>query len=269
MEEWKSQHMSFPYWRLYWNRTSGGYVVYKRKIILEPDQLFLIPPNTPFASEMDPPSTSKSPYSLKGGWIESREMEAEKISEGCMLHLFVHFTLGYPWDMVHPEVYAFPASDKQQELVHSLTSRLIRDGVHFEPVGSMEIYALIFSLLNQLPPDTWQRKTLDARVARGIRYLETHIGRPDIRNAELAREGGMSVNAFARLFREETGYSPRKYLMRMRIEKACDLLHHNDSSIEQVANSCGFSDRYYFTRIFSRTMRLTPVQYRKNSLLMH
>jgi transcriptional regulator GlxA family with amidase domain len=51
----------------------------------------------------------------------------------------------------------------------------------------------------------------------------------------------------------------------MRVEKACNLLHHSELNIEQVAAACGFSDRYYFTRIFTQTMEIAPGAYKKNS----
>ncbi|TFH25996.1 MAG: AraC family transcriptional regulator [Bacteroidia bacterium] len=88
-----------------------------------------------------------------------------------------------------------------------------------------------------------------------------------ISNGQLAETGGMSLNTYARLFKEQKGYSPHKYLLRMRVEKYCNLLHHSWLSIEQVASACGFSDRYYSTGVFSRTMLASPGEYRRNSVL--
>ena len=97
--------------------------------------------------------------------------------------------------------------------------------------------------------------------------MERYIREVEISNATLANEGGMSVNAYARLFKDQTGFSPRKYLSRMRVEKACNLLHHSELTIEQIAAACGFADRYYFTRVFTQTMHTSPGAYRKNSVL--
>jgi transcriptional regulator GlxA family with amidase domain len=138
--------------------------------------------------------------------------------------------------------------------------------VRFEQAGSLELYSLLFSLLHQLPPTTWKNQNLDSRILQGIRYMEQHIRETDISNGLLAAQGGMSVNAFARLFKDQTAFPPRKYLLRMRVEKACNMLHHSDLSIDQIASECGFSDRYYFTRIFTRTMKISPGAYRKNSM---
>ena len=97
--------------------------------------------------------------------------------------------------------------------------------------------------------------------------MELHIRDIVISNLTLAQKGGMSLNAYARLFKDQTGFSPHKYLSRMRVEKACNLLHHSELSIEQIAAACGFADRYYFTRVFTQTMHTSPGAYRKNSVL--
>jgi len=214
MDEWKSQQMAFPYWRLYWNRSGAAWVVYNKTIHLESDKIILIPPNTPFSTGIENSSVpSELFYSLKGGRVESIEMEEILEAQDTVLHM-----------------------------------------------------SLLFSVLHQLPPGIWENRKLDDRVLQGIRQMEQNKPMTEISNKQLASTAGMSVNAYARLFKEQTGYSPRKYLRRMRVEKSCNLLHHSDLSIEQIASACGFSDRYYFTRVFSNTMEASPGEYRKNSI---
>ena len=267
MSEWKSQQMSFPYWRLYWNRSGRARVVYNRTIYLEPQKIILIPPNTPFATDIEYSEVpSEQPYSLKGGRVESSEMEEARLEDGTVLHMFIHFTLGYPFDTISPDIFEFDITPVQHELILSITRQLMTGQVKFEQTGSLELYSLIFSLIHQLPSDTWKKQKLDERVLQGIRHMEQNIRETEIKNSKLAAMGGMSVNAYARLFKEHTGYSPHKYLLRMRVEKACNLLHHSELSIEQVATACGFSDRYYFTRIFTQTMEISPGAYKKNSI---
>ena len=267
MEEWKSRQMSFPYWRLYWNRSGRAWVVYNRTIYLGPDKMVLIPPNTPFASDTDRSTVpSDQLYSLKGGRVESPALEAQMEAEEKILHLFIHFTLGYPFDAISPDIFVFEITPAQRELVHSITGQLMTGQVKFEQAGSLELYSLLFSVLRQIPSTAWKNRKLDSRVLQGIRYMEQNIRETEISNSRLAGLGGMSVNAYARLFKIQTGHSPRKYLLRMRVEKACNLLHHSDLSIEHIASACGFSDRYYFTRIFTQTMKVPPGAYKKNSI---
>ncbi len=267
MEEWKSQQMSFPYWRLYWNRSGRAWVVYNKTIYLEADKIVLIPPNTPFSTDIEQSgSPSDQLYSLKGGRVENSEMEESMEAKDTVLHMFTHFTLGYPFDTISPDIFVFDITGQQQELIQSITRQLIRGQDKFEQTGSLELYSLLFSLLHQLPSKVWKDRKLDNRVLRGIRFMEQNIRNTKISNSLLAEIAGMSVNAYARLFKEQTTYPPRKYLIRMRVEKACNLLHHSEHSIDQIASSCGFTDRYYFTRVFSKTMKASPGEYRKNSI---
>ena len=268
MTEWKSQQMAFPFWRLYWNRSGRAKVVYNKTIYLEPDKILLIPPNTPFASDIEETRVAPDqPYSLKGGRVENREMEEEMALNGTVLHLFIHFTLGFPFDTISPDVFVFDLHAGQEALINSITRQLMEGQVKFNQAGSLELYSLLFSLLYQLPSSIWINRQLDTRVITGIRHMEKNIREIVISNKTLSQKGGMSVNAYARLFKDQTGFSPRKYLARMRVEKACNLLHHSELSIEQIASACGFADRYYFTRVFSQTMLTSPGAYRKNSVL--
>jgi len=270
MADWRSQQMSFPYWRLYWNRSGRAKVVYNKTIYLEPEKLILIPPNTPFATDIEGSQIDHSLlYSLKGGRIESREMEESMVEDGTVLHMFIHFTLGYPFDTISPEIFLFDVTEDQYKLIDSITGQLISGKVKFEQTGSLELYSLLFSLMHQIPAYAWRNRILDSRVINGILHMEKNIKEIEIENATLAEIGGMSVNAYARIFKEQTGYPPRKYLLKLRVEKACNLLHHSDLPIDQIASACGFSDRYYFTRIFSRTMNVSPGVYRRNGVLVN
>lgn len=268
MAEWKSQQMAFPFWRLYWNRSGRAIVVYNKTIELEPEKILLIPPNTPFASDIEETTVAPDqPYSLRGGRVESREMEEEMATRGTVLHLFIHFTLGYPFDTISPNIFVFDRQPGQESLIASITRQLMGGQVKFNQTDSLELYSLLFSLLHQLPSNVWKNRNLDTRVINGIRHMEQNIRETEISNDTLAEKGGMSVNAYARIFKDQTGFSPRKYLSMMRVEKACNLLHHSELSIEQIATACGFSDRYYFTRVFTQTMKASPGAYRKNSVL--
>jgi AraC family transcriptional regulator len=85
----------------------------------------------------------------------------------------------------------------------------------------------------------------------------------DIPLAELARECGLSTSHFARAFKESTGTSPHRWLMRRRIDSAMRLLRNRQSSLSQVALACGFSDQSHFTRVFTRFSGTGPAAWRR------
>lgn len=81
--------------------------------------------------------------------------------------------------------------------------------------------------------------------------------------AELSAQFGISRFHLVRWFRARTGLPPMEYFIRLRIEKACLLLDRSNQPVHEVARECGYADPYYFSRIFRKTMGLSPLHYRK------
>lgn len=83
------------------------------------------------------------------------------------------------------------------------------------------------------------------------------------RLADLATAAHMSESSLLATFKEATGQSPIDYLIHLRIERAAHLLCHSAHSIAEVAFSVGFEDSNYFSRQFSKTMKVSPREYRR------
>ena len=99
------------------------------------------------------------------------------------------------------------------------------------------------------------------RVKRAADYIDAHLGGP-ITLAELAEATGLTRMHFAAQFRIATGYRPHEYLLRKRIERACDLLGTSDAALVDIALSIGFQTQAHFTTVFKRFMGETPHRWR-------
>lgn len=80
--------------------------------------------------------------------------------------------------------------------------------------------------------------------------------------AQLAREAGMSKYRLSHRFTEVMGVSFREYLLRVRLERAKDLLAAGHTSITEVAQAVGFGDLPRFDKLFRRNTGVTPSAYR-------
>lgn len=99
------------------------------------------------------------------------------------------------------------------------------------------------------------------RMTKATSYLERHCcGEVDM--DRLGEELNMSKRTFYRLFKRATGQAPLAYLIRLRIENACDRLRNSDRPITQVAFDVGFTDSNYFAREFRKIIGETPTAYR-------
>ncbi|GMA70660.1 AraC family transcriptional regulator [Leuconostoc litchii] len=68
---------------------------------------------------------------------------------------------------------------------------------------------------------------------------------------------------FSRLFQRDLGISPKQFLLRMRINEACQLLQTTQLSINQIAEKVGFSNASIFGHSFTQFIHETPSAYRK------
>lgn len=84
----------------------------------------------------------------------------------------------------------------------------------------------------------------------------------EITAEQLAAMENLSQSRYRAAFRKATGLSPSEYLMGLRIRNACTMLEQTDLSVQEVASASGYSDPFYFSRIFRKNMGLAPTEYR-------
>lgn len=94
-------------------------------------------------------------------------------------------------------------------------------------------------------------------------YIKANFAKP-ITLEDISREINVSPQYFSKLFKEETGENFIDYLTGIRIKIAKDLLESNDVSIKEICYNIGYSDPNYFSRIFKKTVGVTPTEYKEN-----
>jgi AraC family transcriptional regulator of arabinose operon len=94
-----------------------------------------------------------------------------------------------------------------------------------------------------------------------------HFMRENIRKRltlkEIADYVGFSPSHFSAVFQNKTGYSPLSYFIHLKMQEACHHLDFSDMKINQISMLVGFDDQLYFSRIFTKTMDMSPSEYRK------
>jgi AraC family transcriptional regulator len=80
---------------------------------------------------------------------------------------------------------------------------------------------------------------------------------------ELAAVAGVSPFHFARQFKTATGHPPHDYLIRLRVDRAQELIrqHHHEWTLAAVANECGFADQSHMARHFRRVLGVSPGEF--------
>lgn len=74
----------------------------------------------------------------------------------------------------------------------------------------------------------------------------------------LAKSYGLTTRPFASLFRQFTGTSPHQYIIHTRIQHAQTLLTEQKFSVAEVSHFVGYTDPYYFSRLFKKHTGMSP-----------
>lgn len=122
------------------------------------------------------------------------------------------------------------------------------------------LQSLSWELLAQLDgSEPLRREPSWLRVAR--EYLQDH-SQQSCELSDAAQAAGVKPTHLATAFRRVHGCTAGDYLRRIRVQRACQQLARQ-SSLADVALSCGFYDQSHFTRTFHEIMGLTPAAYRE------
>ena len=129
------------------------------------------------------------------------------------------------------------------------------------------IFLFFEALLGWLPCRrvSEQERQSTANRAQRIRAITSYIDRhytEKLLLTDLARELGLSMSYLSAFFKSVFGISFQSYVMKMRCEKARQLLLLTDFSLLDISIACGFSDLKYFNRGFARQFGCSPRQYR-------
>ena len=145
--------------------------------------------------------------------------------------------------------------------------RLYRDWTAPTAGSREQAFASLYRILARLSrAEGAETSDERAMLTAGVEYLGRHALDPELRIADCAAACGRSEPYFRRLFRRVYGQTPGGYLTDLRIRRAQELLQTGEMSVTETALASGYSDVYYFCRVFRQKTGLTPTEYKRNGL---
>ena len=106
----------------------------------------------------------------------------------------------------------------------------------------------------------------DERIRRALELAEERC-LDALAVSEMANAAGLGEVQFRKLFRKQTGQSPKRHLEELRMRKACELLRSGSSMrIRELARALGFKGEWHFCSSFKRFAGVTPSEFRRHSM---
>lgn len=136
--------------------------------------------------------------------------------------------------------------------LHANMQLLLERHLHFHSSSSNSIF-----YLNQLDASGDRRE-----ITQAIEYVKTNIGLQSLSLHMVASHVSLSDAYFSKIFSEIMNEPFRKYLIRLRIDHAKNLLENTDCKLYDIALQSGFTDDTYFSRVFKKNTGISPSEWR-------
>ncbi len=150
---------------------------------------------------------------------------------------------------------------KMRHLFTTLQDEFAEDNPLGLAASAATLYRIVIEAARQASRATASAKT-DTTIERVAEALEQRAFEPVAMTA-LASEFGLSPATLRRRFAAATGLSPKAFQLRLRIDRAKQLLTTSDLAIEAISRAIGLDDAFYFSRLFQDRERCSPSEFRR------
>lgn len=131
---------------------------------------------------------------------------------------------------------------------------------------SCKALSRFYGALSELIPYLKSNQTVskkDEIINRAKKYITADT---DCSAADIARECNISEPYLYMLFKENAGYTPNDYRLKVKCKKGAELLLATDKTVEEISSIIGFSSASHFRRVLKSQTGLTPKEVRKKVL---
>lgn len=117
-----------------------------------------------------------------------------------------------------------------------------------------EIIAICFS-------EKYKSNISESKIQNSIDYIHKNYTDKNLSITEIAKHSYMSEVYFRKLFKKEFGLSPKKYIIKLRIQKAIDLISTGYFTLSEVSCLSGYDDYKHFSTEFKKLTGVSPSNY--------
>ncbi len=231
---------------IYCYKGEGKVRIRKTEYKIVPGDFFVIPMKTPHMYEADP----ENPWTIY--WVHFKGITSSHIVSSIEKQIGLKGFIEYDEKCIElfNEIYTHLERGYGQNnlmysnmcLWHFLTTFLYNE--KYDPSGKLSNKSMTDTVIDFLSANLDKTLTLE----------------------EIARKVNLSPPYFSYLFKQKTGFSPIEYFNHLKAQKACQYLLFTDLRIKEISQELGIEDQYYFSRLFTKIMGISPNEYREKRI---
>ena len=181
----------------------------------------------------------------------------------------------HPFFAELPSWFVLRAAERPRLGALALTAGLLEEEFRAEQPGADTIVQALLDVvftyaLREIAAQSgeaqagWNHAVRDAQVRRAVTLMHENSAHPWTLE-ELAARAGLSRTALAERFRDAMGDTPLNHLRTLRMQRAMKLLAESEHKLEAVAAEVGYQDAFSFSKVFKRTVGVSPKAFRQRN----
>lgn len=119
----------------------------------------------------------------------------------------------------------------------------------------------ILSVIEKSSMANYMTKKQTEKIMPALDYIHNHYCDADFSYDTLPALCNMGSTYFRRLFVKQFGVPPSKYILSLKLEKACELLQAKHYTIDEISKLLGYNDVYHFSKQFKQNTGVPPSKY--------
>lgn len=163
-------------------------------------------------------------------------------------------------------IYIKNTSSKAFYPLRNVFERAIKLNIWRNNYEKLLLDNIIRELLILLSNELASPQSPDNTFQKILHYINKNYA-TDITLTSIAKTFGFSTSYITKLFRNFLGKGTVEYINDLRLNAACEYLISSSYTIGEISNKVGFSNQYYFNRLFKRKYGFTPKEFRKSKNL--
>ena len=206
---------------------------------LFPGDVIVLPPHTPYIQQLD--------------------------NDDGLNYLWLHFTGSNVYGILNEYgIKLFPSVNKTNPTNHLQTrfQRLFDCFIKNDRFREKDLSASLEKLLIEVARAIENNEKPRVSLSKSINYLNNYYN-TQIKIPDLAKMDGHSVTRYNLHFKEQMGMPPTKYIIKLRMNMATELIENSDLPINQIGEMCGYEDYNFFAKVFKAYTGLSPKKYKE------
>jgi AraC-like DNA-binding protein len=149
----------------------------------------------------------------------------------------------------------------------------MRKSIELKYGRELRLQGLLIMFLSELIEEAEKNVIISSNykemyIKKSLQFVEANYS-SKISISEMAKGVGLNKNYFSTFFRENIGVTPQQYIIKYRINKACELMSNQGLTIGDISRSVGYNDTLGFSKIFKKEKGISPLKYRQRMLFSH